>query len=70
VSEGFFSFFTALFFAHTVCGSAGDPSDSACQLVAGLIPLEAERGILAWLQEKFTKNFSNGKKNRLPVARY
>jgi hypothetical protein len=22
-------------------------------------------GILAWPQEKFTKNFSNGKKNRL-----
>jgi len=27
-------------------------------------------GILAWLREKFTKNFSIGKKNRLRAASY
>jgi hypothetical protein len=38
----------------------------ATQLATGPIPPEARLGgILAWRKKKFTKNFSNGKNNRL-----
>jgi hypothetical protein len=65
VSEEFFSFFVALFLSDSFRGLAETP---LLRLATRHLPHSSwgrMARILAWPREKFTKNFSIGKKNRL-----
>jgi hypothetical protein len=71
VSEEFFSFFSPVFAnTRSLVQSGPLPPESVSaprNLSTGLMPPEARMAvILAWSRKKFTKNFSIGKKNRLP----